>query len=168
MVQTFLPQTLINGDTPLHLVAQAGHTAVVQSLLDRSRGHSGRLLQVQGQFGYTALHVAAKHGHTVTAEALLEHGGTQAGALQQIRGNDYATPLEVAREASMRSLLTEFPARPASFLRPASGPGAYVRPDHGPRADAFAGGMAHPQRLGRGQPAYSAAASGRGRGRGTW
>jgi ankyrin repeat protein len=75
--------------TSLHVAAAAGHTAVVELLLEGHGGH--KALWLADADGNTALHLAVTAGHTAVAAALLARG-----ADVHARDNDGKTPVDLA------------------------------------------------------------------------
>ncbi|MGO0305532.1 ankyrin repeat domain-containing protein [Endozoicomonas acroporae] len=63
------PNTLVDGSTPLHEAAAAGHLAIVVVLLA-----NGAAPNILGNGNYTALHRAAIAGHSAIVETLLASG----------------------------------------------------------------------------------------------
>eukprot|EP00927_Polykrikos_kofoidii_P048767 TRINITY_DN42980_c0_g1_i1.p1 TRINITY_DN42980_c0_g1~~TRINITY_DN42980_c0_g1_i1.p1 ORF type:complete len:982 (-),score=131.52 TRINITY_DN42980_c0_g1_i1:136-3081(-) len=63
-------QAAVSGNTPLHLAARSGATAVAQLLISH-----GATLESRNRHGSTPLIVATIHGHAETCAALLQAGG---------------------------------------------------------------------------------------------
>jgi hypothetical protein len=75
------------GQTPLHLAAHQGNTAVTKILLEQG----AEVDVVETTAGYTPLHYAARHGHTDLCELLIRFGADP----DTLTGN-METPLHLA------------------------------------------------------------------------
>ncbi|KAH8774528.1 ankyrin repeat protein, partial [Diaporthe sp. PMI_573] len=84
--QADIQATTSSGETPLHVAAENGHTAVVEALLK-----NGADIQSTTHGSETALHTAAKTGHYEVVETLLKHG-----AKVTVKDRDGLRPLESA------------------------------------------------------------------------
>lgn len=88
------------GDTPLHLAAQGGHTACVQTLIR----HGADPNSVNAMDGDTPLHRAVRNGHVASVQACV-----QAGSRLDIRNLSGQTPRQLAdmsRNAQLIQALT--------------------------------------------------------------
>lgn len=74
------------GNTPLHVAAIRGDTAMIASLLD-----AGAVIDAAGEYQYTPLHEAVEQGHLDAVRVLLEHGASLAAVTY-----DGETPLVLA------------------------------------------------------------------------
>ena len=78
-----------DGNLPLHLAAQLGHTRVVQLILERQRPDNIDMLTTKGQ---TPLHLACQTGNVGTVKLLIEHGASVTATCC------HRTPLQMACE----------------------------------------------------------------------
>ena len=87
--QADIQATTSSGETPLHVAAENGHTAVVEALLK-----NGADIQSTTDGSETALPTAAKTGHYEAVETLLKHG-----AKVTVKDRDGLRPLESALDS---------------------------------------------------------------------
>lgn len=92
------------GETPLHLAAQSGLSAVVEYLVDE-----GARLESRDDFGYTPLRIACSYGHLAVAKLL--HGK---GASLEAKDEEERMPIHAAAESGHQDVvkwIMESPSR---------------------------------------------------------
>ena len=99
-----LGHSLANDWTPLHVVAQMGHTDIVQLLIDKGADIHTRCRRFDDE-GFTPLHLAAWMGRDDTVKALVARGAdadlkTKKGrtALDFAREKDHTGVVELLRK----------------------------------------------------------------------